>query len=299
MKMIKKTRIQRWIPSLMAAAALVGSASLCQAQNITYDFNSGLESWTDFSGNGANTVSWNMTGGPDSSGCAEYTFANDATYEVDPGVLGAFNPAQYATVDVDMNFSGGKTGTGGSGGYGNLQFVWRDAGLTEWNSAWYGAVLNSGWQHYHFSMPAGSGNAGQIQFQIQGNSGTGYTAPVTVDVDNLVIAPLQNPAVIEAFPNSSWVWQNYGASGTWDTSQDAPYYNPVNGAGPSYITPAGSMELQASNPSGYQGGQLNLSFNPSLYQHFGFDLYYDGPTPSEFNGFWWVPDINSQRCIAL
>ncbi len=63
----------------MAAAALVGSASLCQAQNITYDFNSGLESWTDFSGNGANTVSWNMTGGPDSSGCAEYTFANDAT----------------------------------------------------------------------------------------------------------------------------------------------------------------------------------------------------------------------------
>ncbi len=115
MKMTTKIKMQRWIPALITAAALAGFASLCQAQvsPITYDFSSGLEGWTDFSGIAGNTVSWNATGGPTGGGCAEYTF--DGTGSVSqygtlalPGV--AFSPSinslSYATVDVDVNFSG-------------------------------------------------------------------------------------------------------------------------------------------------------------------------------------------------
>jgi len=295
MKMTKKTKMQRWIPSLIVAAAMAGTAGLCQAQlTITYNFNASLESWTDITGDSFNTVSWNATGGPDGSGCAEYTFANAgdtaSPLTVEPGVvspgISISTPAEYTTVNVDIKCSGGKTGTGGSGGYGNLQLFWQNPSYS-WYSAWYGAVLNSGWQHYTFAFPAGTGPVQQLGFQLQGQS-DGYSGPVTVDVDNVVIAPIANPYVVESFNNNSWVWQNYGASATWDTSQDAPYYNPVTGAGPTTITPAGSMEFQAPTPSGYPGGQLNLSFNPSLYQWAGVDIYYDGPTPSsstDYGGF--------------
>jgi hypothetical protein len=72
---------------------------------------------------------------------------------------------------------------------------------------------------------------------------------------------------------------------SWDGSQDAPYYNPVTGAGPTSVTPAGSVEFQAATPSAYQGGQLNMGFNPSLFQSVGFDVYYDGVTPSTTNTY--------------
>ncbi len=101
--------------------------------------------------------------------------------------------------------------------------------------------------------------------------------------------PVPNPAVLSYFTNSSNVnWSDYGLTGAWDGGKDAPYNNPVTGAGPTSITPAGSVQFQAASPSGYPGGQLNMSFNPSLFQSVGFDVYYDGPTPitsTDFGGF--------------
>jgi hypothetical protein len=45
------------------------------------------------------------------------------------------------------------------------------------------------------------------------------------------------------------------------------------------------VEFQATTPSGYPGGELQLGFNPSQFEWVGFDLYYDGPTPSTSTDF--------------
>ncbi len=291
MKMINKTRMQRWIPSLMAAVALAGSASLCQAQ-ITYNFNSGLEGWVDFSGNAGTTVSWNSTGGPDGSGCAEYTFdgtgpTSQYATQLLPGVAMSptINSLAYATVDVDIAFSGGNEGPGGSGGYGYMQIVFQDTSYG-WHTAGFGQVFNSGWQHYTYSVPyvGGGFTVGEIFFQVMSDSGSSYnSAPTTVDIDNVVISPLANPYVLDAFTSSGAVnYSNDGMAASWDGTQDAPYYNAVTGAGPTSITPAGSLEFQATPPYGsYPGGQLRLSLTPPLYEYVGLDVYYDGPTPSD------------------
>ncbi|MGA9449970.1 MAG: hypothetical protein WBW41_01360 [Verrucomicrobiia bacterium] len=297
MKMTTKIKMQRWIPALITAAALAGFASLCQAQvsPITYDFSSGLEGWTDFSGIAGNTVSWNATGGPTGGGCAEYTF--DGTGSVSqygtlalPGV--AFSPSinslSYATVDVDVNFSGGTEGPGGSGGYGYMQIVFQDTSYN-WHTAGFATIYDSGWQHYTYSVPyvAGGYPVGEMFFQIMADSSSSYSAPTTVEFANVVISPLANPYVLDAFTNSAGVtYTSYGLAGSWDGTEDAPYYNPITGAGPTSITPAGSLELQATPPYGtYPGGQLYLSLSPALYEWVGVDVFYDGPQSPTTNDY--------------
>ena len=129
--MIKKIKIQRWIPSLIAAVALAGSAGLCQAQSvITYDFASDLQGWSGNEPAGfPATYSWNATNGSTGGGCMQVVFGYPvgtaaATNEMDPWVTlpSTLNELQYLSVSIHMKVdpSSGVTGNMGSGGYGNL-----------------------------------------------------------------------------------------------------------------------------------------------------------------------------------
>lgn len=292
--MITKTKMQRWLPSLITAAALAGSAGLCQAQSpINISFDTGAPaSFYDASPNNAGgsiTNYWQATGGPDGSGCEVYTIDGAIDQEIDPAFSVTFNGNEYATITFQVYVASGSgtVGTAGSGGYGHLQFACLDASY-DWNSCYYGTIYPpaaNGWVTYVATVPAIS--VAHLQIQLQG--GSAYSGPVTVYIGNVSVLPVPNPDVIDAFTNSASVnWQNYGLTATWDSTQDAPYYNPVNNAGPTSFTPAGSVEFNASTPSGYSGGQLDVPFGPQHYEWLAMDVYYDGPTPStstDYAGF--------------
>jgi hypothetical protein len=284
-----KIKMQRWIPSLAAALTLAGSASLCQAQSPIILSNDTSQSPAFYDGGPAGyaTYTWQATGGPNGGGCIKGVIAGGTTNEFDPAFNVSFTPGQYLQVTVQMmvDSGSGTTGTGGSGGYGNKQLAFRDASYS-WTSAGYGTIYPpaaNSWVTYTFSVPGMTNNVAHLQLQLQGGT---YSGPVTIYIGNVTVVPVPNPAVLSCFTNSGSVnWQNYGMAGSWDGSQDAPYYNPVSGAGPTSITPAGSVEFQPTS-GGYQGGQLNLGFNPSLFQSVGIDVYYDGPSSgSDYGGF--------------
>jgi hypothetical protein len=292
--MIKKIKIQRWIPSLITALALAGSAGLCQAQSvITYDFASGLQGW---SGNEPTnfpaTYSWNATNGSTGGGCMQVVFGYPvgtaaATNEMDPWVTlpSTLNELQYLSVSIHMKVdpSSGVTGNLGSGGYGNLQAIFRDASES-WDSIWHGAVYSpagQSWVTYTFVIPQPYKTAEKyLQFQFQGNAAYGYTAPVTVYIDNVTITPLPNPWLMVPFTDGSLI------SGAWDQIVDAPYVNPVTKGAPVNITPPGSWMITISNPNGYSGWNQIAppTFDATRYQNIGFDVYFDGPSGGTEDG---------------
>lgn len=286
--------MQRWIPSLVAAVALAGSASLCQAQSpINISFDTGVPT-AFYDGSPANaggtlTYAWQSTGGPDGSGCEVYNIDGVIDQEIDPAFNVSFTSGQYLQVTFQMKVdsSSGQTPVPTfSGGYGHLQMALRDSSYS-WVSVGYATIYPpaaNAWVTYTYSIPSPSFSVAHLQFQLQG--GGAYSGPVTVYIGNVSVVPVPNPAVLSCFTNSSSVnWNNYGMAASWDGSQDAPYYNPVTGAGPTSITPTGSVEFQPTT-GGYQGGQLNMGFNPSLFQTVGFDVYYDGPASgTDYGGF--------------
>lgn len=274
-----KTKIQRWIPSLITALALAGSASLCQAQSpIVYNFASDLQGW---SGNEPTnfpaTYSWNATGGSGGGGCMQVQFGGTGTNEMDPRVTlpSTLNEGQYLSVSIHMMVdpSSGVTGTGGSGGYGNLQAVFSDASYS-WDSIWHGTVYPpaaNSWVTYTFVIPQPYKTAEKyLQFQFQGTAG--YSAPVTVYIDNVTITPVPNPWLMVPFTDGSLI------SGAWDQAVDAPFYNVITKT-TTNVTPAGSWMIQISNPNGYSGwNQISPpTFDATRYQNIGFDIYFDGP----------------------
>jgi hypothetical protein len=288
-----KMKKLHWFPLLLIAMMVAGAATVCQAQNpITISFDSGVPaSFYDNSPNnpgGTLDYFWQSTNGPDgpSSGCEVYEIDGVTNQEIDPAFNVAYNGADYAilTFQVKVDSSSGTVGTAGSGGYGHIQI----AALTssyQWNSAYYASIFPpaaNGWVTYTASVP--TVQTAHLQIQLQG--GSAYSGPVKVYIGNISILPPPDPLVLQTFTSSSFTWQNYGMAGSWDGSQDAPYYNPVNGAGPTNITPAGSFELSPNNGQ-YAGGQLNLNFSPQLYQYVGVDVYYDGPTTptNDYGGF--------------
>ena len=292
--MTKERNLQRWIPSLITALALAASTSLCQAQSPIILSNDSSQSPAFYDGgspsNPGGTVSnwWQNTGGPNGGGCIGYYIDGTNDQEIDPAFNVAFNSAQYyqATVQMMVAPGSGTVGPGGSGGYGHSQLSFRDVNYS-WNGVGYAAIfppLANTWVTYTYAVPGLANPVAHLQLQLQG--GGAYSGPVTVYIGNVTISPLPNPLVLSAFTNDvvSANWQNYGLAASWDSSVDSPYVNPVTSGGPTTITPAGSVEFQASSPTNYQGGQLNMGFNPSLFQSVAFDLYYDGPTPA--NGDW-------------
>jgi hypothetical protein len=286
-----ETKIQRWIPSLMTAVALAGSASLCQAQApIIYDFASDLQGWygTETLPMAA-TYSWNPTGGSGGGGCMQVVMDGVTTTEIDPRVTlpSTLDQAQYLSVSIHMKVDPGSgvTGTAGSGGNGNLQAVFLDASYG-WHSIWYGPLYppaSHDWVTYTFVIPQPYRPAEQyLGFQLQGSAG--YTAPVTVYVDNVTITPVPNPWLKDAFTDSSII-----GSGL-DTAVDAPFVDPVTPGAPTTVTPAGSWKIQISNPNGYSGWnqyQPPSTFDTTRYEKIGFDVYYDGPDGggTQYGGF--------------
>jgi hypothetical protein len=262
---------------------------LCQAQSLITLNNDTSESSAFYdAGPAGATYTWLSTGGPNGGGCIQGVIDGVTNYEFDAAFNVSFTPGQYlqATFQMKVDSSSGTQGTAGSGGYGNKQLSFRDASYS-WNGVGYGTIYPpaaNGWVTYSFSVPGMTDNVAHIQFQLQGSGA--YSGPVKIYVGDVTIVPVPNPAVLSSFTNSGSVnWQNYGLAASWDSAQDAPYYNPVTGAGPTSITPAGSVEFQPTT-GGYQGGQLNMGFNPSLFQTVGFDVYYDGPASgSDYGGF--------------
>lgn len=295
----------RWFLASITALAFAGFASQCQAQPIITLSNDSSQSPAFYDGGSPNnpggTISnwWQNTGGPNGGGCIGYYFDGLIDFEIDPAFNVSFSTSQYYLVTVQMmvDASSGTVGAGGSGGYGHSQLSFRDSSYS-WNGVGYAAIFPpaaNAWVTYRYAVPSVP-NLAHLQLQLQGVT-NGYSAPVKVYIGDVTILPIPNPLVISAFTNDV-VTPNWNSDGggdgsvvvaSLDTSLDAPYVNPVNGAGPTSITPAGSAEFQATTTeTNYPGGQLNLGFNASEFQSIAFDLYYDGPTPNtstNYGGF--------------
>lgn len=283
-------KTSRWIP-LLTAVALAVSSGLCRAQSPIYiSFDTGVPSqFYDASPHntpGYVNYDWQSTNGPDgpTTGCEVYTMDGTNNIEIDPAFNVSFNGALYATItfQVMVDPSSGTTGTSGSGGYGNLQLSVRDASYS-WNTEYYSTIYPPGannWITYTANVPAIQ--AAHIQIQLQASSA--FSGPVKVYIGNVAVLPPPDPDVLQA-TNSDFNWSNYGLNATWDSTIDAPYYNPVTGAGPTTLSPQGSIEFQGANGTGYPGGQLNTTFNAQDYEYVGVDVYYDGPTPSTTNDY--------------
>ncbi len=286
-----ETTLKRWISGVIACTALTGLTSLCQGQSpVIYNFSSDLQGWH---GNEtapmAGTYSWNATGSSTGSGCMQVDFDGTVTTEIDPVVdlAGPLNQNQYLSVSVHLKVdsSSGTTGAGGSGGYGTLQAIFRDA-TWSWDSIWYGTIFPpaaSSWVTYTFVIPNPYKAAeAHLQFQLQGSAS--YSGPVTVYIDNVTITPLPNPWLKDAFTSSSIIGDGL------DTTVDGPFTDPVTHAAPVNVTPAGSWKIQISNPDGYSGWnqyQPPSAFDTTRFEKIGFDVYYDGPDGggTQYGGF--------------
>ena len=293
MKMTKKTKMPRWVSSLLAGVTLVALAGVCQAQTILYDFNSGLPAafYDGVNPAGTEVFSNNPTAGPDGSGCLVGTFDGVTTTEIDPAFNVTFNTSGYLQVELDLKIDpgSGTTGNAGSGGNGNLQVSLRDASYS-WNGLWYGAIFppaDTSWVHYTFIIPhsALNLNIAHVQIQLQGSAG--YSAPVAVYIDNVQITELPNPWVFTAFTSTL-------QGITPDPADDAPFYSPVDGSGPTSFTPAGSWGITIANPGGYSGwnqygGSPGLTLDLTRYQYIGFDVKVDSSSGTSYGGTQLIP----------
>ena len=279
---------------MIAALALAGATRLCHAQPvITFNNDSSQSSaFNDGDPTANNSYTWIPTNGPNGGGCIMGVMDGTNTLQLLPDFDVSFNSAQYFQVTFQMRVdpSSGTTGNLGSGGYGNLQMALRDSSYS-FVGVGYATIFPPGannWVTYTYAIPSPGFNVAHLQFQLQG--GSTYSGTVTIYIGDVTIIPIPDPAILSYFTNDvvSPNWANYGLSASWDSSQDAPYFNAVTGAGPINVTPPGSVEFQATTETGYPGGQLNLGFNASKFQSVAFDLYYDGPTPNtstNYGGF--------------
>jgi len=262
---MRKKTASKWIPSLVTAFALAGFTGLCQAQTaISYTFDSSVQGWGALGGGG--TYSWDATSGKDGGGCLKVVFDGTTTTEIDPGVTlpAPLNQAQYISVSFDLKVdpSSGTTGLGGSGGFGNLQAAFHDSN-NSWDGMWYGAIYPpaaSDWVTYTFVIPSPYKPAEQtFSFQLQGNSGTGYSAPVTVYIDNVRMNPVSNSWIIDGFTNdTSSTYQNAGWTGISSTAQ----LTTSKDAGGNLV-PAGALQWDIAFPTDNSWQQCWLGHEPS------------------------------------
>jgi hypothetical protein len=275
-----KPNTTRWIYSTLGALAVAGAASIGQAASpVIFDFAGDLQGWAGNEPTGmAATYTWNATGGSTGGGCMQVVFDGTTTTEMDPVVTlpTPINGIQYASVSVRMKIDSGSgvAGTGGSGGYGNFQAILRDSGWS-WDSMWYGTIYSpagNDWVTYTFNIVPPYKTDSYLQLQL---GGSGYSGPVTVYIDRVVINPLPNPLVVEAFTSG------------YDSSSDCPFANPVTGAAGTNITPAGSWSISITDPGSWSGwNQLGLSRTDlTRFEKIGFDVYLDSASGSAYGGF--------------
>jgi hypothetical protein len=285
--------LTRWTRSTITALAVAGSAGLCQAAApIVYNFASDLQGWAGAEATGKEaTYAWNATGGSTGGGCMQVVIDGTNAVEMDPRVTLAapLNERQYLSVSIHMKVdpNSGTTGTMGSGGYGNLQAVFRDASYS-WDSIWYGTVFPpaaNSWVTYTFVIGQPYKSAEQyLQFQFQGNS-SGYSGPLTNYIDNVTITPIPNPWVLDAFTSdtstsySEESWTGTSATVSLNTTDDA-------GGG---FTPTGCLQIDnnftnsGANNSWQQSWIIHQqAMDPSRYSSFELDVKVDTANSTPF-----------------
>jgi len=280
----------KWLPSLLAGLALAASTGVSQAGNnlISHSFDSGIDGWVINYATGDASATWNSTAGVDGGGCLQITLTNGGSKV---GPLWQTMPASYSTADYwryefDMMIDPA-SGVDGSGGYGNLQTVMRDA-TWSWDNYWFGAMDSSynAWKHISVTIPPlPVKTEAMLGFEVAAANSTTYNADLIIYVDNVVITPMQNPWVAHPFTNDVEI---SSAGGFYSTSgATAPTPAPVittsidtsKDAGGGF-TPAGSLKLDVAfdpSSSDWQEGrvQWNTVYDPARYSSFEFDVYID------------------------
>jgi hypothetical protein len=276
--MIENRNVQQWLSSLITSLALAGSTSFCLAEGtIAQDFNSGASSISDFGTDWAGSVEWSDTNGVGGSGCLKVTLSENggAGKETTPKWTfpgGPLQTSQYLQVEYDLRFDAG-SGTDAGGSFGNYQEVFRDASGS-WEGHWVGAIYPGSytdWTHMSVAVPNNGKQYPSMDWVLQGTEP--YTSDVVFYIDNIVVTPVPNPYVWDAFTNdiSGWAQENWtGVAGTasWNTSEDA-------GGG---YTPLGSLQLSNSFTSGWQQSWQTHSvpWAPNRWTTFEYDIKVDG-----------------------
>jgi len=281
--------MQRWIPSLITAVALAGSASLCQAQ-LSWTFNNSgtIAEWTTAEPGGMTATIAPDPVVYDGTSCMQVSMDGVTSTEIDlKAAMSSINEAGYISVTVVMAVDPNSgTENGATTSYGNLQVALQENGAWPGNAIWGGSHFTpqaNSWVTYTFVIGPPYQTANGIFLQNQVDGGHVYSGPVTNYIASITVNPIPNPWLMEDFSNGSLIT----GGGSWDSTQDAPFYNPVIPTAPAVNeTPPGSWEIPISNPNGYSGwNQLNVpSFDATRYQWIGFDIYFDGPTGGTEDG---------------
>ncbi len=228
--MKRNTTLQRWI---LSGLALAGTTGLCLAQStITQNFNSGASSVSDFGIDfGTGAVEWGETNGVDGSGSLKVTLNENAGAGKEIAAKwifpdGPLKTADYLQVEYDLRIDV-DSGTDFDGKVGNWQEVFRDAGGS-WEGHWVGAINPGGvyndWVHMIVAVPNNGKQYPSMDWVLQGTAP--YTTNVVFYIDNILVTPVPNPYVWDAFTNdiSGWNvqgWTGVPGSSSWSTTEDA------------------------------------------------------------------------------
>ena len=133
--------------------------------------------------------------------------------QVNPGVEVTFNTTGYYCVEFDIIVDAG-SGMDGSGTYGNLQVVTRDASWA-WASIWLGPVGTSYTSYRHVKRWFGPPDGPKVRLGLQlAASAPPYSSDVTVYIDNVVIRDGTPPAHVtiynfngteDIYPSTAWL----------------------------------------------------------------------------------------------
>lgn len=267
-----------WLKSGLAGLGLAGLASFCLAQApITQNFNSGADSVAAFGIDfGTGTVEWDASGGVDGSGCLKVTLSEAAGAGKEIAVKwtfpdGPLKAADYLQVTYMLRIDP-NSGSDAEGKFGNLQEVFRDASFS-WDSHWVGAVYPGSytdWTPMSFAVPNNGKEYPTVDWVLQGTAP--YSANVVFYIDDIVITPVPNPFVWQAFTNdvAGWGFEGWALAGSasWNTTEDA-------GGG---FTPLGCLQLDIPFTSGWEQSWAqfdNPGWAPSRWTDFELDVKVD------------------------
>ncbi|HEY9171888.1 MAG TPA: hypothetical protein VI136_06360 [Verrucomicrobiae bacterium] len=276
--MKKQWKLQRWGISVTTGLALMASVSFCLAQpTITQNFNSGADSASAFGIDfGTGAVEWDSTNGVDGSACLKVTLNENggAGKEITAKWTfpnGPIQAADYLQVTYKLRIDT-TSGVDAEGKLGNWQEVFRDAGGS-WDGHWVGAVWPGSytdWTPMAFAVPNNGKEYPSLDWVLQGTEP--YSGNVVFYIDDVVISPVPNPYVWEAFTNDipGWGFESWALVGTaaWNTTEDA-------GGG---FTPPGCLQLDIPfNSTDWQQSwpMVSVPWAPSRWTDFEFDVKVD------------------------
>jgi len=289
--MIKRTKTQHSLTASLAGLAvagltLAGTSMGWAVSPVTDTFNSDISGWSI--GNGTGTVSWNATKG-NPGGCLQVD-STGLTTEADPqwAIPTPVNSAQYFTVQFDIYVDPASGTADGGPTYGYVQAVFRNAGYSWDGFGWTGmdSSFSSGWQHMSMSIPSSAYDTiSYLLIQLTPNGAT-FSGPVTYYIDNVTIAPVPNPWVMDTFTNdtsatySEESWTGVSETSSLNTSEDA-------GGG---MTPLGAMQMDLAFPVAAQWAAWAQSwvikqqgFNPARFTYFECDVKVDVANSTKFS----------------